>query len=100
MSTEITATPVRTAIPIGGRPALGNAVGQLKSFAAQPAVAKSLPALGFAGLAGIAALVWMALSAPPARELFPAFRMATRPRWWKRCAAPGSLTIWRATPAR
>ena len=68
MSTEITATPVRSmAVPA---PALNSTLQQLRGLAAQPAVAKSLPALAFVAIAGIAALLWMAISSPPSRDLF------------------------------
>ncbi|WP_129794318.1 flagellar basal-body MS-ring/collar protein FliF [Sphingosinicella sp. CPCC 101087] len=43
---------------------------QVRGFAAQPAVAKSLPAIGFILLIGLAAMLWMAFSAPPSRTLF------------------------------
>ncbi|MFN3944670.1 MAG: flagellar basal-body MS-ring/collar protein FliF [Allosphingosinicella sp.] len=42
----------------------------VRSFTAQPAVAKSMPALGLVALLGLAAIIWMAFSAPPARTLF------------------------------
>jgi flagellar M-ring protein FliF len=72
MSTEITATPARSvAVPSGtGGAAFGGALQQLRGIASQPAVAKSLPALGLLALVGMAALLWMTFSAPPGRELF------------------------------
>jgi flagellar M-ring protein FliF len=45
-------------------------VQQFKSFIAQPAVAKSLPLVGFISMIGMAALLWMAFSAAPGRTLF------------------------------
>lgn len=45
-------------------------LGQARTFAAQPAVAKSLPAIGLIALLGLAAMIWMAFSAPPSRSLF------------------------------
>ena len=72
MSTEITASPARSvAVPPGsGGAAFGSAVQQLRGFASQPAVAKSLPALGLLALLGLAFLLWSTFSAPPGRELF------------------------------
>jgi flagellar M-ring protein FliF len=43
---------------------------QVRGFAAQPAVVKALPAIGFMLLIGLAAMLWMAFSAPPSRTLF------------------------------
>lgn len=45
-------------------------LGQARAFAAQPAVAKSLPAIGLVALLGLAAMIWMAFSSPPSRSLF------------------------------
>jgi flagellar M-ring protein FliF len=73
MSTEITATPGRAmAAPSAAGPTalFGTTLQQVRGFAAQPAVARSLPALAFVAIAGIAALLWMTLSAPPSRDLF------------------------------
>ena len=72
MTTELTATPARgVPLPAGrGSGLFANGLQQLRGIAAQPAVAKSLPALAFIALAGIAALIWMAVSAPPGRDLF------------------------------
>jgi flagellar M-ring protein FliF len=66
MSTELAAAgPTRgIAIPTG------TPLGQLKGMLNQPAVAKSLPALLGLALVGIAAFIWMAVSAPPSRDLF------------------------------
>jgi flagellar M-ring protein FliF len=70
--TEITATSSRAVTVSSGKGTaiLGNALQHVRGIAAQPAVAKSLPALAFIALAGIAALIWMAFSAPPGRDLF------------------------------
>ena len=45
-------------------------MGQVRSFAAQPAVAKSLPLLGLIALLGLAALAWSLFSQPAQRNLF------------------------------
>jgi flagellar M-ring protein FliF len=71
---EITATDPNS-IPARGPAAAGSAqlrgVAQtLRGITSQPAVAKSLPLLGLFGLLGIAALVWMFVSAAPSRTLF------------------------------
>ncbi|WP_114954187.1 flagellar basal-body MS-ring/collar protein FliF [Sphingosinicella terrae] len=58
---------VRRAEPTG---AVGRLVQQARSFAAQPAVAKSLPAIGLIALLGLAVILWMTFSAPPSRTLF------------------------------
>lgn len=42
-----------------------------RAFFAQPAVVRSLPALGLIALAAFGFLVWSVLSAPPSRALFP-----------------------------
>ena len=67
--TDIVAAPTRSYAPSrsGG---LGGTVLQLKGLAAQPAVAKALPAIMLVAVLGIAAMLWMAFSAPPARDLF------------------------------
>lgn len=69
MSTELaTAGPTRgIAIPTGSGGAM---LAPLKNLLGNPAVAKSLPALLGLALVGIAALIWMAVSAPPSRDLF------------------------------
>lgn len=41
-----------------------------KTFAAQPAIAKSLPALIALGMAGLAFLLWTMFSTPPQKDLF------------------------------
>lgn len=55
-------------LPSGGAP--GGIMQQIRNFIAQPAVAKSLPLVGFIGMIGLAALLWMAFSAAPGRTLF------------------------------
>jgi flagellar M-ring protein FliF len=55
-------------LPLAGKG--GGIVQQLKNFIAQPAVAKSLPLVGFISMIGLAALMWMAFSAAPGRTLF------------------------------
>ncbi|QPQ55351.1 flagellar M-ring protein FliF [Allosphingosinicella flava] len=49
---------------------MGSIFERMQNFTAQPAVAKSLPALGILALLGLAALLWMTFSAPPSRDLF------------------------------
>ncbi|HYJ52938.1 MAG TPA: flagellar basal-body MS-ring/collar protein FliF [Allosphingosinicella sp.] len=52
-------------------PARAGGLGQtLRGIVAQPAVAKSLPLLGFVALLGIVAFAWMTISAAPDRTLF------------------------------
>jgi len=72
VSTEISASPGRSVALAGARgtAVLRTALEQIRSFTAQPAVARSLPALGFVAFAGLVALAWMALSTPPSRDLF------------------------------
>jgi flagellar M-ring protein FliF len=55
-------------LPLAGKS--GGIVQQIKNFIAQPAVAKSLPLVGFISMIGLAALLWMAFSAAPGRTLF------------------------------
>jgi flagellar M-ring protein FliF len=43
---------------------------RLRALAAQPAVAKSLPLIGLAGLLGLAALIWATFAQAPQRDLF------------------------------
>src|SRR5688572_9232347 len=66
-ATELTPMPARSA----AAPARAGGVMQgVRNFLAQPAVAKSLPLLGFLGVLGVAALIWMTVSAAPSRTLF------------------------------
>lgn len=70
-STDI--TPAASGLPARSLPAaktLTGVVGQARAFIAQPAVAKSLPAIGFIALVGLAVMLWMMFSAPPSRTLF------------------------------
>lgn len=79
--TDIVATPTRsvaTARPARGGAGFEGFIQQLKAFTAQPAVAKSLPAIAMIGLLGLAAIVWMAFSAPPSRPLFSGLPDADR----------------------
>jgi flagellar M-ring protein FliF len=55
--------------PSAGSPLRGITQGA-RGLLAQPAVAKSLPLLGFLALVGLAAIIWLAVSAPPSRTLF------------------------------
>ena len=68
-STEVMPAPRAMAVPApqGG---VATLIGQIKGLAGQPAVARSLPAIALIGLLGLAAMVWMAVSAPPSRDLF------------------------------
>src|SRR6188474_2923250 len=52
------------------RPGSGLSAERLRWFLAQPAVAKSLPAIGLIALLGLAAIVWMTMSQPAQRDLF------------------------------
>ncbi|MGZ8361922.1 MAG: flagellar basal-body MS-ring/collar protein FliF, partial [Allosphingosinicella sp.] len=63
--------------PTSARPASSSAGGginrtlqQVRAFTAQPAVAKSLPAIGLLAVIGLAVILWMTFSAPPSRTLF------------------------------
>lgn len=57
--------------PIAGLGRQGSGVlTQIRSFAGQPAVAKSLPMLGLLGVLLAAALAWSMLHTPPQRDLF------------------------------
>lgn len=69
---ELTATATTTPRPMPATPGRGalEFLGTLKALTAQPAVAKSLPALMMMGVVGLAVLLWAAISAPPARDLF------------------------------
>ncbi len=71
IATADAAAPGRALIP---SPIAGNGAGailsRVKAFAAQPAVAKSLPMVGLIALLGIAALAWFLFSQPPQRDLF------------------------------
>ncbi|WP_373488499.1 flagellar basal-body MS-ring/collar protein FliF [Blastomonas sp.] len=64
------APPLR-ASGTGSRVLGGTAIpNQVKAFMAQPAVAKSMPLIGFLGVVAIAILAWVALREPPQRDLF------------------------------
>src|SRR3954463_9508417 len=69
---EITATPTRSSVAALPKapPILATALNQARTFAAQPAVAKTLPMLGLLALLAAAALIWMTFSTPPSRDLF------------------------------
>jgi flagellar M-ring protein FliF len=63
------AAPAVAASPATG---VGTAVlDRIKDFAAQPALQRSLPMMGLAGLLGGAALLWSTMSGAPQRDLFP-----------------------------
>ncbi|MDQ8757168.1 flagellar basal-body MS-ring/collar protein FliF [Sphingosinicella sp. LHD-64] len=68
---DLAPMPARTLAPApaGGTPLRGVVQGA-RNLLSQPAVVKSLPLLGFIALAGLAAIIWVALSAPPSRTLF------------------------------
>ncbi len=63
------ARPPVSAAPAAPNP-LNGVVQNARNLLAQPAVAKSLPLLGFLALVALAAIVWMAFSAAPSRTLF------------------------------
>jgi flagellar M-ring protein FliF len=65
-----TTTDIAAARPLPSGGKAGGILQQIKGFAAQPAVAKSLPAVGFIAMIGLAALLWMAFSAAPGKTLF------------------------------
>src|SRR5258705_1545751 len=60
--------PIRSALRPGESARL--LADRLRSLAAQPAVARSLPALGALAALGVAVLVWIAFSGAPNRHLF------------------------------
>ncbi len=71
----MTDTTLNDLTPVPSRPAAaparpGGIVQNLRGFIAQPAVAKSLPLLGFLAVLGVAALIWMTVAAAPSRTLF------------------------------
>ncbi len=45
-------------------------IDRARAFLAQPAVAKSLPLIGFLGVVAMAAMAWLAFQEPPQRDLF------------------------------
>lgn len=63
------ARPLANAAPAAPNP-LNGVVQNARNLMAQPAVAKSLPLLGFLALVGMAAIIWMMVSAAPSRPLF------------------------------
>jgi flagellar M-ring protein FliF len=64
--------PAAPAAPMaGGAFTAAGFIQNARDFIAQPAVAKSLPALGFVALIAIGFLTWSLLSAAPSRALFP-----------------------------
>ena len=69
-ATELTPLPVRAASGAGAPNAMRGVAQTLRGITAQPAVAKSLPLLGFVALLGVAAIVWMVIGAAPSRTLF------------------------------
>lgn len=58
--------------PLGGGPSFGSGspIDYVRNLIKQPAIARSLPLIGGVAVLGLAALIWMALSAPPQRDLF------------------------------
>jgi flagellar M-ring protein FliF len=50
---------------------VGGVVQSARNFMAQPAVVKSLPAIGLVAMLGLAALIWSVFSTAPSRTLFP-----------------------------
>ncbi|MEY4889304.1 MAG: hypothetical protein RIQ75_434, partial [Pseudomonadota bacterium] len=59
-------------IPAGStaRLQMGGPMGGVRSFMAQPAVARSLPIIGLLAAIAITAAAWMTFSVPPQRPLF------------------------------
>lgn len=70
--TDIVAAPSRTISPAKSGSADGARMlfERIRRFGAQPAVAKSLPAIGLIVALGLAVMIWMAFSAPAGRSLF------------------------------
>jgi len=70
----MTDTALNDLSPVPQRPAApfrsGGAMQSVRDFLSQPAVARSLPLLGFLGVLCIAALIWMTVAAAPSRTLF------------------------------
>lgn len=71
---ELTATVAEPRVaPAPGRPSGNNFfefLGTVKTMTAQPAIARSLPVIALIGVVGLALLLWIAVSAPPSRDLF------------------------------
>ncbi|WP_395611764.1 flagellar basal-body MS-ring/collar protein FliF [Allosphingosinicella sp.] len=64
---DLTPIPARaSALP----PRSGGIMQSVRSFTAQPAVAKSLPLLGLLAVLGAIALIWMTVAGAPSRTLF------------------------------
>lgn len=73
----MTARPLATTPAGGASPLRGITLGA-RNFLSQPAVVKSLPLLGFLALVGLAAIIWMTLSAAPGRTLFAGMEEAEK----------------------
>ncbi|WP_236643716.1 flagellar basal-body MS-ring/collar protein FliF [Flavisphingopyxis soli] len=69
-NTATNLTPQRLKPIGGGANMAAGLIDRAREFIAQPAVAKSLPLLGFIAVVAMAALAWMALQSPPQRDLF------------------------------
>lgn len=70
-TTDVIPAPSRSmALAPKGRGGFDAILQGFRSLAAQPAIARSLPAIGLVGLLGLAAMIWMAFSAAPSRPLF------------------------------
>ena len=67
---ELVATGAAQVAAVASAGKSGGFLARIKGFAGQPAVAKSLPAIGLIGLLALAALLWMTFSAAPGRSLF------------------------------
>lgn len=63
-------TPMPARGPSAGAAVPFSGLSGARAFIAQPAVQKSLPLLGIVAMIGLAAIIWMIFSAPPARALF------------------------------
>src|SRR5438128_10305844 len=67
---ELVATSATDVAALTSSGKSGGFMARISGFTRQPAVAKSLPAIGMLALLGLAALLWMTFSAAPGRSLF------------------------------
>jgi flagellar M-ring protein FliF len=72
LSTDLVSSGRSLPVPLAGiaQGGMGGILHKLRSFAAQPAVARSLPMMGMVALLGAAFLAWAVLHTPPQRDLF------------------------------
>ena len=78
---DLTPTARPMAGPGASAAGLRGVIRNLRGLAAQPAVAKALPAIGLIAVIGLAAMIWMIFSAPPARTCSAVAGVAWA-RWW------------------